>query len=56
MARPTKEESIYKVSIHKNGGYMESVRTDTYRFLWDSGAKIVKCSAKETIGNDNCYS
>jgi len=22
MARPIKEESIYRISIHKNGGYM----------------------------------
>ena len=26
QARRTKEESLYKVSIHKNGGYMETAR------------------------------
>lgn len=36
MSRPTKEESIHKVSIHKNGGYMyregytEMIYTDIY--------------------------
>lgn len=43
MSRPTKEESIYKVSIHKNGGYMESVRTDLYLGFLE-GAEVLQKS------------
>lgn len=36
MSRPTKEESIYKVSIHKNGGYMYA---STHPYTVDENGK-----------------
>ncbi len=36
MSRPTKEESVYKVSIHKNGGYMYAA---THPYTIDENGK-----------------
>lgn len=36
MSRPTKEESIYKVSIHKNGEYMYAA---THPYTVDENGK-----------------
>ena len=42
MSRPTKEESIYKVSIHKNGGYMYAA-THPYTVDENGNRKYVYC-------------
>lgn len=42
MSRPTKEESIYKVSIHKNGRYMYAT-THTYTVSEDGRRQYVNC-------------
>ena len=42
MSRPTREESIYKVSIHKNGGYMYAA-THPYTIDGSGKRKYVNC-------------
>lgn len=42
MSRPTKEESIYKISIHKNGGYMYAA-THLYTVDENGNRKYVYC-------------
>ena len=42
MSRPTKEESIYKASIHKNGGYKYAA-THPYTVDENGNQKYVYC-------------
>ena len=42
MSRPTKDESIYKVSIHKNGGYVYAA-THPYTVDENGNRRYVYC-------------
>lgn len=54
MSRPTKEESIYKISIHKNGGYMYAA---TYPYTIDENGKrkYVNCHWGIVDGNKKFF-
>lgn len=50
MARPTREDSIYRVAIHKNGGYMYAT-THPYELLAD-GKRKYSCLHWGTVTDD----
>lgn len=41
MARPTKEDSVHRVAIHKNGGYMYAT-THPYTMTEDGKRKYLE--------------